>query len=127
MLNLKEFKLDLRHNERVGEIFDAYRLKLTGSLDCRNDHGIFDFIYREQPLFQSEILLILYQIGYEDALKEAARQAMPFAGQDEEDYAAVNISSTVGAKANLKLVVDNTMYHPHPDPPPANSAVGLVA
>lgn len=67
--------INLQYNERINEVFDQYRIKLTGSLECKNEPGIFDFIYREQPDFCSEILYILYQQGYEDGrLAERGRQ-----------------------------------------------------
>lgn len=68
-LVLEGFNIDLMHNDRVNEIFDAYRIKLTGSLECRNEGDIYAFIYRELPMSLGEILLIMYQIGYEDGLK----------------------------------------------------------
>ncbi|MEN6460808.1 MAG: hypothetical protein ABFC94_05480 [Syntrophomonas sp.] len=61
----------LRNYDRITKLFDDYRLKLTGSLECRKDTGIFDFIYRTQPNFQSEILIELYQQGVIDGLKIA--------------------------------------------------------
>lgn len=130
-LSLEGFKLDLRHANRINEILDAYRIKLTGSLECRKENRIYDFIYREQPSFTSEILMIMYQIGYEDG-KKAARQADLVIAQDEQDdeQGCVGIDSDkpIGGKANLRLVVDNTINRPDPDPPPANTAVGsLVA
>lgn len=109
MIDLTNFKLDLRYNERVNEIFDAYRIKLTGSLDCRNDADIYGFIYKYQPRFLSEILMIMYQIGYEDGQKDAVRQV-----------------ELINAKHG-KLIVDNTKNNPYLDPPPANSAVSLAA
>ena len=69
-LTLRGFKHDLRHNDRINEIFDAYRIKLTGSLECRNENRIYDFIYKGRPGFVSEILIIMYQMGYEDRARE---------------------------------------------------------
>ena len=68
-MTLEGFKHSFRHSNRINEILDAYRIKLTGSLECRKENRIYDFIYREQPRFISEILMIMYQMGYEDALK----------------------------------------------------------
>lgn len=67
----QNYKINLQHNDRVNEIFDQYRIKLTGSLECRNEQDIYGFIYREQPGYSSEILYIMYRQGYEDGLKAA--------------------------------------------------------
>jgi hypothetical protein len=74
LLTLEGFEHDLRHTDRINEILDTYRIKLTGSLECKNENRIYDFIYREQPGFISEILMIMYQIGYEDGQKEVFEQ-----------------------------------------------------
>lgn len=119
MLDLKGFKLDLRHNDRVNEILDAYRIKLTGSLDCRNDADLYGFIYKHQPYFLTEILMIMYQIGYEDGQKKATRRAMPlFTRQDEEQVVVRRESPSVYDKVPIKLVIDNTKKLPQPEPFP---------
>ncbi len=61
----------LRNYDRVTQIFDDYRLKLTGSLESQRDWRMYDFIYRAQPNFQTEILCELYQQGVRDGLKIA--------------------------------------------------------
>lgn len=105
---LDGFKLDLRHNERVNEIFDAYRIKLTGSLECRKENRIYDFIYRENPRFTSEILMIMYQVGYEDGRKDAMLEAEQIIINQKQDRKRYYLNRYPGDKAHLKLVVDNT-------------------
>lgn len=105
---LDGFKLDLRHNDRVNEIFDAYRIKLTGSLECRKENRIYDFIYRENPRFTSEILMIMYQVGYEDGRKEVMMEAEPMKTKQKQDRKQDYLDWLLGGKTNLRLVVDNT-------------------
>lgn len=125
---LDGFNLDLRHNNRINEIFDAYRINLTGSLECRNNSSIYDFIYKERPGFLSEILMIMYQMGYEDGREEVTRQAMPLITADEQDqdYVDTELRESITGKARLRLVVDNTRNNPDPEPP-ASMAVGQLA
>ncbi|HHY08273.1 MAG TPA: hypothetical protein GX530_07080 [Corynebacteriales bacterium] len=63
---------------RTTELLDKYRMMLTGNLDSRNDPRMYDFIYKHQPNFQSEILDFIYLSGYIDGRNGAA------AGQDPE-------------------------------------------
>lgn len=73
---LEGFDVDSRYIDRINEILDAYRIKLTGSLECRKEGKVYDFIYREQPNFCGEILMIMYQIGYEDGQRDALRESL---------------------------------------------------
>ena len=68
-------KSNLAYNDDVNRIWKRYHRKLTGSDDIRHDaHGnLFGFIAKAQPNYQSEILNILYESGYEAGVKEAFR------------------------------------------------------
>jgi len=59
---------------RVSELFDEYRLKVTGSLESRKDGDIFEFLNVYRPGYKSEVLDFMYRKGYEDGLK-AGKQA----------------------------------------------------
>jgi hypothetical protein len=57
---------------RTTKLLDKYRMMLTGNLDSRNDPGMYDFIYKHQPNFQSEILDFIYLSAYIDGRNDAA-------------------------------------------------------
>lgn len=59
------------NSNRVTELLNEYRLKVTGSLECQNDKLIYDFIYKYKVNYQAEILDFVYQKAYEDGKRDA--------------------------------------------------------
>jgi hypothetical protein len=55
--------------DRVSQLFDEYRKKVTGSLDNKRDERLFDFVYKYRSTYQTEILDYFYRKGFEDGMK----------------------------------------------------------
>lgn len=60
------------HYGEITKIWREYHSKLTGQNDIGYDkHGnLFGFIAEKQPSYQSEILHIMFEEGYKEALKD---------------------------------------------------------
>ncbi len=50
----------INHYDRVTQLLDDYRLHVTGTLECRNDARLYDFIYRTRPTNTKESFLIMF-------------------------------------------------------------------
>lgn len=57
-----------QHNQKIGEIFGNYNKQLAGS-DLVGGN-IFENILKYRPSFQSEILYIMFNAGYEEGIKK---------------------------------------------------------
>jgi hypothetical protein len=67
--NQRRFILWIFFYDRVTELLDEYRLKLTGSLESKKESRVFGFIYKDQSGYQTEILDFVYKKAYEDGRK----------------------------------------------------------
>lgn len=57
-----------QHNQKIGEIFRNYNKQLAGSDPAGGN--IFENILKYRPSFQSEILYIMFNAGYEEGIKK---------------------------------------------------------
>ena len=66
------------NNEEVSRIWREYHKLLTGSDEIRYDeHGnLFGFIAKLRPLYQTEILYLMYNAGYAAGMEAAEKAAI---------------------------------------------------